>query len=145
MSIYLIADCLECNSQFSSTTAKEGEQSFCPNCTDRQPRPVLTKWKPIPNNIAGEEWEKEYDEKFNKLAVYDIQGPREAEVTARDVTAIVKAFIHKTRQEAIARERLRIEEKIKNFDVKYGVLGEPVTNPLIHIEDIKRMILESLQ
>lgn len=33
---------------------------------------------------------------------------------------------------------------IKNFDIKYGLRGEPITNPLIKLEDVKNFIIKEL-
>lgn len=34
--------------------------------------------------------------------------------------------------------------KIQEFDIKYGIHGKPVTNPLMRLEDVKRFLIDFL-
>lgn len=45
---------------------------------------------------------------------------------------------------AVIKERKNILNKIKKFDIKLGMWGQSVNNPLMKLEDVKSFLLEEL-
>jgi hypothetical protein len=48
-------------------------------------------------------------------------------------------------EKRIQDERARVLEEISDFDIKTNTFGNSIENPLMHLGDVKRLLLSSLQ
>jgi hypothetical protein len=83
-----------------------------------------------PNNIAGEEWENQFDDRFGDNLDYWREIVAEIEMTGDPDFKSLKAFISKTRQDAIAEHDARwhpITDKMQMENLHYvqeAIAGE---------------------
>lgn len=87
-----------------------------------------------PNNIA-EEWPERFEVECEAFTRLDLTRPEDQEGVE-----VLKAFIHKTRQEAIAGERLKIMTEIKR------IISQPETTSIslkFQLEKLGRSLFTS--
>jgi hypothetical protein len=76
----------------------------------------------------------EFDEKFKKSDGWNPSSIGSA------LESEIKSFISSTHSHLIE----EIIKEIENFDIHYGIHGEPVENPLMHTKDFKRLLIINL-
>ncbi len=92
-----------------------------------------------PNNTAGE-WEKDFDENFT-YASFTWNGDNKTGADfAKKTKRRVKAFISKTRQEAIAAERLNFKKVLIDYFTSYNICEHTGPEPKEAAEEILSLL-----